>query len=217
MPTPALIEAETDYPVLGDETDWLAVAQRIAGLYEPPETGRPSSALIDVYRLHKLFHSLADGNYIETAVRAAGFSPQTFYNWKQQAVDGNIAAIAFMDAVEKARAEAESGIVADVRKAARKEQFWAAGMTLLERTRPERFGRRPEESGPKVVVQVGGVSNDVKVLISHQPTETFAEAPFASDVSTVSLCKTELSGDVESDKRAYVNQKLLIDKDMPQG
>lgn len=154
-------------PTTEGETDWLAVAQRVTELYESPHTGCPGGALNDVYRVHKLLKSLADGNYIETAVRAAGFSKQTFYNWKQQAVEGKIAAIALVDAVEKAQAEAESSIVSDVRKAARKEQFWAAGITLLERTRPERFGRRNDDSaGPKVVVQIGGNSQDVKVLIT---------------------------------------------------
>lgn len=159
--------ADDAYPMVGEDTNWLAVAQRVASLYEPAKSGGQPSHLTDVYRVNRLLKHLADGNYIETAVQAAGISKQTFYNWQQQAKEGNCAAIVMMDAIEKARAEAESSIVADVRKAAKKEQFWAAGITLLERTRPERFGRKADEnSGPKVVVQVGGSATDVKVLIS---------------------------------------------------
>lgn len=158
----ALVTSDS-YPEVEGHTDWLAVATRIASLYEPPHTGRPSNALTDVYRVNKLLRKLADGNYTETATLAAGFSKQTLYNWRDQAKAGNVAAIALLDAMEKASAEAEADAVDDIRKAGKAgPQFWAASATRLERRHPDRWGKRQEDSAaPKVVVQIGIKGSDV--------------------------------------------------------
>jgi len=153
------------------------VAKRIADLYQPPPIGRPSAAITDVQRLHKLLTKVADGNYIETAVRSAGFARQTLYNWKEQATAGNLSAIALLDALEKAQADAESDAVTDVRKAGKAgPQYWAASMTRLERRHPDRWGKRPEDSGtPKVLVQIGVSSGDVKVAIAEAKVPLLTE------------------------------------------
>jgi phosphoribosylcarboxyaminoimidazole (NCAIR) mutase len=205
MPDTATFPPDLEYPVLPQsdtDTDWLSVARRIQGLHEPAYNNA-ESALTDTYRVNRLLRHLADGNYVETAVRAAGISKQTFYNWKEQAKQGNVAAIALMDAVEKAQAEAESGIVADVRKAARKEQFWAAGITLLERTRPERFGKRSDENSvPKIVVQVGGQSTDVQVVIgvsgSTPETNQIVFAPTTDNPVIQSPIEAKVARDCKS-------------------
>lgn len=152
------------------ETDWLAEAQHVTELYQPPPTGRPSQALTDVYRIHKLLSLVADGNYLDPAVRAAGFARQTLYNWREQAKDGNLAAIALLDALEKAEATAEVEIVSDVRKAAKSSQFWAAGMTLISRRHRERWqDKTPDEGGPRVVVQIGVQAGEVQVSLGPSP------------------------------------------------
>ena len=80
--------------------------------------------------------------------------------------DGDEAAIAFRDAIEKAEALAESETVRNVRQASKLPQFWAAGMTYLERKHPERWGRRQEDSAaPKVVVNIGVRDSDVQVQV----------------------------------------------------
>ena len=164
----ALAAQDYEYPIVGDETDWLTVAQRIASLYQPPHTGRPSNCLTDVYRVHKLLTLIARGNYPEVAVRSAGFSKQTYYNWREQAKGGNIAAIALLDALEKAEADGEAEAVEDVRKAGKSPQFWAASMTRLQRRHRERWDVKSEDSAPRVVVQVGG-SGQVQVNIGLSP------------------------------------------------
>lgn len=144
--------------------DWLAEAQRIASLYQPPHTGRPSNALIDVYRIHQLLKRVHGGACGEVAAIAAGFARQTYYNWKNDAKNGHIASIALMDAVEKAEALSECEDVEDIREAGKTPKFWAAKMTRLERRHPERWARQTETNdGPKVVVQIGVVDRDVQV------------------------------------------------------
>lgn len=140
-------------------------AEQIAASYFPSPYNE-SSALGDADTVQRLLASLSEGNYRETACRVAGISKQTFYNWLKKAETGDEGAIRLVDAVEKAEALAESDTVRNVRNASKLPQFWAAGMTWLERKSPEKWGRRPEDSSaPRVIVQVGGQASDVKVLI----------------------------------------------------
>lgn len=148
------------------QTDWLREATRIASLYLPPEVGRPSDALVDVARLHKFLSLVARGNYIETACKAAGFSYQTLSNWKRQAEAGQIAAIAFVEAYEKAQAEAETEAVDHIRSTRKRPELWAASMTHLERRHPDRWGKRADDTSvPKIVVQIGARDSDVSVSV----------------------------------------------------
>lgn len=146
--------------------DWLTEAQYIASLHRQDE-GRPS-ALTDVFRVQKVLRLIGDGNYIETACLAAGFSRTTLHNWKKKAEQGEIAAIAFVNALEKAQAIAEADAVDDVRRAGKAgPQFWAASATRLERRHPDRWGKRPEAvDTPRVVVQIGVKDGDVQVQLS---------------------------------------------------
>jgi hypothetical protein len=138
-----------------DRPDWYVVAQEIARIYTPPATGRPSG-LSDVHRLFKLLSFISHGNYLETAARAAGFSKQSIYSWRRLAETGDTAAIAFVDALERAEAHAEIEAVEDVRRTGEAgPQYWAASMTRLERRHPDRWGRRQDDANaPKVIVQI---------------------------------------------------------------
>lgn len=110
--------------------------------------------------------AIADGNYRETALKLAGIAKQTYYNTTKRAEAGDIAAMAFVDAVEKAEAQAEAEMVHNVRSASKLPQFWAAGMTIMERKNPDRWGRRQDDStAPRVIVQIGAKDSDVKVLV----------------------------------------------------
>ena len=140
-------------------------AEQIADAYlsREPAPGQPSR-IGDADKVQLLLASIADGNYRETAIRQAGISKQTFYNWLKRADAGHEPELAFVDALEKAEAEAEAGLVANVRAASKLPQFWAAGMTLLERKSPEKWGRRQDDSqAPKVIVQIGIKDSDVSI------------------------------------------------------
>ena len=153
-------------------TDSLAIeaqARAIASLaYDP---GGLPSLVSQPEKVQILLGSLRDGNYREVACRQAGIAKQTFYNYLKRAEQGEEAAIALVDAIENAEADAEGEMVGAVRKAAKAgPQFWAAGMTYLERKAPDRWGRRQDDSStPKVVVQIGIRDSDVTVHTSLSP------------------------------------------------
>lgn len=160
----ALLDAQTARPEAG--TDWLREATYIASLYIPPDTGRPSDTLVDVQRVAKVLSLVARGNYIETACIAAGINKVTLYGWRKQADAGNVAAIAFVNALEKAQAEAETEAVDHIRSTRRRPELWAASMTHLERRHPDRWGKRQDDASvPKVVVQIGARDSDVSVSV----------------------------------------------------
>jgi transposase len=130
-------------------------------------TGRPlklSQPLID-----KVANFLRIGVYVETAAIASGMSKQTFYTYLRQANDlqeriekaktlGERVSLIkhekllllFLDAIEKATAEAETSDVVTIKQASKTN--WQAAAWRLERKNPDRWGRRDfvksEVSGP---------------------------------------------------------------------
>ena len=144
-------------------------AEQIADRYlSETRIGAPS-ILADADTVQTLLAAVQDGNYRETACRLAGISKVTFYNWLKRADAGDEAAQAFVNALEKAEAEAERTLVANVTRASHSPQFWAAGMTLLERKMPEKWGRRQDDSSaPKVIVQIGIRDSDVTIKTSTE-------------------------------------------------
>lgn len=143
-----------------------SAAEQLAASYTPPPTGRPS-AIGDGDTVKELLTQLASGNRRDVACDLAGISKQTFYNWLKKAeADPETLEGALLTLIKRAESQAEARIVGNVLKASEKEQFWAAGMTYLERKHPEHWGRRQDsEQGPKVVVQIGIQASDVSVSI----------------------------------------------------
>ena len=143
------------------------LAKRITEAYKPPDTGRHSD-LAD-YRLVKDFlTAVSKGNYLETACHISGLSKQTVYRWIKEAEsceDTNDARIRFSDAYENVRARAEAEDVANVRKAGKLPQFWAASATHLERRYPERWGKRPETTDTPRVMVIFGAQPDHQVTV----------------------------------------------------
>lgn len=151
-------------------------AEQIANAYLP-NGGRPSMTS-DADTVQVLLAAIAEGNYRETACKLAGISKVTFYNTLKRAEAGEPSAVAFVNALEKAEACAENELVNNVRRASQLPQFWAAGMTLLERKSPEKWGRRQDSNdGPKVLVQIGVSAGDVQVTIGegHHPHTPIAQ------------------------------------------
>lgn len=136
----------------------IADAARIAETYTAPSTGRPS-LLGDTAAVSELLLRVAEGNYIETACTIAGIAKQTLYRWLKEAdaiAEPDHPLVRFRDALKKAEAMAEAEDVANVRRAGRTPQYWAASMTHLERRHPDRWAKRTDlETGPRVIVQIG--------------------------------------------------------------
>jgi len=144
-------------------------AQTIANLYQPPSTGRPSD-IGSASTVQQFLEAIGDGNYIETAAKLAGLSKVTVYEWLKRGQAGEAAYVAFANAVERAEARAEAKMVANVRRASELPQFWAAAATHLERRHPDRWSKRQEDSqAPKVIVQIGAGTGDIKVGIALSP------------------------------------------------
>ena len=103
------------------------------------------------------------GNYISTACQIVGIHKATYYNWLEQGetdIEAGIDSMYadFVKAVKKAEADAEEELVKMVRNAAPKN--WIAGMTLLERRHPDRWGRRDRhqvEVNETKVIHVTGI------------------------------------------------------------
>jgi transposase len=145
-------------------------AEQIADLYQPPDgAGRPSG-IANPVPVQEFLEYLAHGHYVEVAAELAGFSKRTIYNWLERGKAGEPEYAAFLHAVKAAEAKAEHELLSNVRKASKLPQFWAAGMTILERRHPERWGKRSDDSsGPKVVVQVGIRDSDVQITLGPSP------------------------------------------------
>lgn len=115
---------------------------------------------LDDARKERLLEALRAGNYIETACAYAGVSKSSFYNYLAQArkareKDGQPLsehetwALELLDAVEKARADAEVRNVHLIQQAAQ-GGTWQAAAWFLERSMPQKWARREkvEMSGP---------------------------------------------------------------------
>jgi len=112
-------------------------------------------------RAEKLLQAVRGGNYLETAARYAGISYQTLRRWllKADEPDAPPEYVAFKEQLEKARADAEVAALAKIQKAA-SEGAWQASAWYLERSWPERWGRRDTNR----VELVGDGGGPVKVV-----------------------------------------------------
>lgn len=154
--SPVLDRQELDAPPDEIPAYILDAAEAIAAaepLLRPKSVGRKS--LLTATTIVKLLTALRQGLHPEPACRLAGISWSTFRNWCERGDDaaGNGPYAAFVQAVKVAEAEAEYETLGYVRNASKLPQFWAAGMTFLERRHPDRW-RRPSENAA-VQVNVG--------------------------------------------------------------
>jgi transposase len=103
--------------------------------------GRPTKFTPE--RTTKLITALRAGNYRDTACKYAGISFQTLRNWIKiaESPDAPAEYVEFLDAIEKAEAEAEMVDIGIIRQAAQEGQ-WQAAAWVRERKNPERWGRR---------------------------------------------------------------------------
>jgi len=112
--------------------------------------------LLTPERQETILEALKTGCYVETACLYAGVATPTVYNWfdrgrrerERLALSEHGTTLAteviyldFLEAVEKARAEAELRAVAQIQKAA-SLGTWQASAWYLERSSPKRWGRK---------------------------------------------------------------------------
>jgi hypothetical protein len=123
------------------------------------KTGRPSKRTPEVKQM--ILEALRGGNYLETAAAYAGVHRSTLNRWMNE---DDPEFQDFRDAVEKARADAIVRNVGVVLAAAPKN--WQAAAWWLERTNPDKYGRRVVELGGKVDL---GLNEGLQVTLSFDP------------------------------------------------
>lgn len=124
-----------------------------------PGRGRPT--LLDDDCLQKITNALRDGGYIQDATTAAGIAQSTYHNWMERGRkerDRRLAELTpdkneqiyvdFLEAVEKAQAEASVELLGEIANHAR-NGTWQAAAWILERKFPRQWGRfdRTEHTG----------------------------------------------------------------------
>jgi hypothetical protein len=136
-----------------------------------------NSHLADPVTLQALIDAAAAGLNDKSACEAAGLHPETLQRWQKNVSDNPASSpphTAFILALKEARARGKLELLNRIKAASEKPQFWTAAAWTLERTDPEQFALRKDDSQvPRVVVQLGGNVGDVKVgiLLSPSPTD----------------------------------------------
>lgn len=138
-------------------------------------------------RQAQIVEALRNGNYIETAARYAGITPQAFWKWMKRGTEERQAIedgadpnpdeeiyVDFVDAVEKARGQSEMRNVGLIQKAA-VDGTWQAAAWFLERSYPKRWGRSDRlehvgaDGGPVAVsVSLDELEAKVAEVLAHR-------------------------------------------------
>jgi transposase len=135
--------------------------------------GRPSKLTEDVQ--NRILRAVQAGNWLETASAYAGVDASTVRRWiaKGEADDAEEPYRSFCAAIKQARAEAEIRAVALIQKAAQ-DGTWQASAWYLERSHPDRWGRKRLEitgadSQPvRVEVDVESLDAKLKALLDKE-------------------------------------------------
>lgn len=144
--------------------------------------------LLSTERANQIAALIVAGNDQETAALASGVSKSAHYNWlargraERDRLDSNpklkpkaseMPFLEYVEAIEKARAEAEARLVLRIAKAAEEPKTWQAAAWLLERRDPKRWGRvsRTEISGP----DGGAIQSEVVSTVSDAELAALAD------------------------------------------
>jgi transposase-like protein len=109
-----------------------------------------TSGKYNAVRHEIIVNAVEAGNYRATAARLADVHPSQLYKWLEEGAQASDAELPYdspegryrklFEDVEGAEARFESKMVGKVTEAADDPKNWTAAMTILERTRPEKFG-----------------------------------------------------------------------------
>lgn len=133
------------------------------------------AALADKHTIETLFRAVMAGLNQRDSCAAAGISTRTFQHWSERAeAEPHGAYGAFFADLKGARAAGKLSHLENIKKHSLKE--WTASAWTLERTDPEQFGKRSDDSqAPRVVVQIGVQGQDVQVTLSPPEQQQLGE------------------------------------------
>lgn len=142
----------------------------------------PKPPKITDARVEALIKALSYGNYMDTACKLSGVGVTTAYRWlnegaeEQNRINAGLEPdpdratyVEIMQAIEKARSEAEARNVSIIQRAAQ-DGTWQASAWWLERTRPQRWGRfmRTEPTAPEdTTVDTAVGDDDLESLVQR--------------------------------------------------
>ncbi len=114
--------------------------------------GRPTSLTPEVQ--DAIVTSIRAGNYRATAAASAGVHRNSITNWQERGESGEEPYAGFLCAIEKAEAEAESSLLAEIRGAqpsvtgegGHGADLWQAKAWMMERRWPKRWAQRVRQA-----------------------------------------------------------------------
>lgn len=121
----------------------MTAGAQTGGVVSGNRGGRPSKLTEELRE--RIVSLVAAGNPLSVAAEASGVARSTLHAWLKRGEGtgrGDAPYRVFVAAVEQARAQAESDLVAQMRKAAAAGS-WKASAWLLERAAPARWGAKP--------------------------------------------------------------------------
>ncbi len=129
--------------------------------------GRPSKFTPE--REAAILEAVRAGNYLETAAHLSGISKTTLYEWRDHYPN-------FANALEKARAEAEANCIALVKSAA--IENWQAAAWWLERSFPDKYGRRTrvEHGGEVTIHEQSDFDKEIAALLDEMARRSETQA-----------------------------------------
>ena len=125
--------------------------------------GRPTKCTPKV--IARVARILALGGTINSACRAGGIDPVSYYKWIKRGEAGEEPFVNFLHAIKESQAVAEEKALRVIDEAML--DSWQAAAWLLERRYPNDWGRRQrmdigtdKEQPMEVIVRIGGKSKD---------------------------------------------------------
>lgn len=131
------------------------------------KVGRPLKINRD--RTRKMSQSIKQGAYPEVAAESVGISTTTYYRWMEKGKSAKSGEYKeFWETIKKARAEFEVSHVDNIHRAAVSGPVsWQASAWLLERTNPERWGRR--EHIKQEVTNTDNTPTQINIVFAPRP------------------------------------------------
>lgn len=153
-------------PSLNEQAEAIA-NQYLAGI--PPTYDGRYSEIAEPAVVKTLLRAFSSGMKPDKASVAAGIHPRTLSRWMARADEEPDSAFAsFAIALKSAREQGMLRRLEQIEAHGNSDaKQWTALAWINERTDPESFALRKDESaGPKVIVQIGVKDSDVQVQIS---------------------------------------------------
>jgi hypothetical protein len=152
---------------------------RLTAPAEGGRQGRPTKLVPEIAARILVF--LRAGNYIHIAAAAAGVHRDTLNGWLHRGARAPHGIFKdFADGVQQAVAEGEVRHLNIIREAAAEGKQWQAAAWILERTHPDRYGRRERvdlDAKVQATVSVQDARKEIESKLLRLAATARAEAP----------------------------------------